>query len=266
MQKSKLHFGILNIPVTVILILIIHTNVAGQDTLKFDPRATDTDPTKPVFLSLRYQFVKINEQAYNNLLILRHDMIALKKLAINPNRSRGIITRFDFPLVAASNNSSTITGIGDLYAQALVAPRIQSNFFTAAGIGLVIPTATNSLGREKFIVAPALVPVLFFPGRGLAFLKFQDWISFAGSGENDYHYFTVTFSTLLRIIKKFWVVIDSESNTDWLNNNNTWYKSGFLGGYMISRRVGSWVKGEIPYGQYHTGEWYLTIGIFVTRF
>jgi hypothetical protein len=110
------------------------------------------------------------------------------------------------------------------------------------------------------------VPVLFFRGKGLAFLKFQDWISVAGSGENDFHYFTITFSTLQRIVKRFWIVADTESNTNWLNDNRTWYKSGLITGYMVSPRLGTWVKGELPYGPYRVGDWYLTAGIFVTRF
>src|SRR6186713_1379167 len=113
MPESKLRFCICYFPLAFLFTLFVHSTAAAQDTLRFDPTA-DTDPTKPVFMSFRYQYMKLSDQAHNNIYTLRHDRIALKKIEIDSTR-RGIITRFDLPFVAATNNEQTTTGIGDLY-------------------------------------------------------------------------------------------------------------------------------------------------------
>jgi len=149
-----------------------------------------------------------------------------------------------------------------------VAPRIQGNFAMAAGTGLQMPTATsNVLGQGKWIASPAIVPVWFFPREGYAYIKCQDWFSFAGqSNRPAVHYLTVTGLILRRISRQWWGMLDAESNTDWLNGGSTWYKAGALLGYMISSRVGVWLKGEIPFGQDRMGDLNIKASVFVTRF
>jgi len=152
--------------------------------------------------------------------------------------------------------------------QALVGPRIEGNFVMAAGTGLQMPTASSApLGKGKWIASPAIAPVWFFPHEGIAYIKFQDWFSFAGqSNRPGVHYLTVTGSILHRITRTWWGLLDAESNTDWMNEGHTWYKAGGLVGLMLSNRVGIWVKGEIPFGQYRPADWSIKASVFITRF
>jgi hypothetical protein len=227
----------------------------------------DSDPTKPVLFSLRDEFARMKDNSSLNYFIFRFDKLVLEGLGV-PGPARGVLTRIDVPVVTSSNPSTTETGLGDVYLQALVAPRIQGNFIMAGGTGLQMPTATStSLGTGKWIASPAVVPIWFFPREGLAYIKFQDWFSFAGQSNREaIHNLTVTGYILRRISRQWWGVLDTESNTDWLNDGKTWYKSGFLVGWMPTNRVGIWVKGEIPFGQYRPCDWIVKGSVFITRF
>lgn len=227
----------------------------------------DTDPTKPVMFSLREEFTSLGENGFVNTVILRADRLVLEELGV-PGPVRGVLTRLDLPIVTFSNSSTGETGLGDIYMQALVAPRIQGNFAMAAGTGLQMPTATsNVLGQGQWIASPTIVPIWFIPREGYAYIKVQDWFSFAGqSNRSAVHYLTVTGLIIRRISKRWWGMLDAESNTDWLNDGSTWYKTGALLGYMISSRVGFWLKGEIPFGQDRIGDWNIKASLFVTRY
>ena len=258
----------------VVTALFIACPVAAQeraDTTGEAERAEaigqDTDPTKPIILSLREEFTSLGDNGFLNAVILRADRLVLEGLGV-PGPVRGVLTRLDVPIVTFSNSSTTETGLGDIYMQALVAPRIQGNFAMAAGTGLQMPTASsNWLGQGKWIASPAIVPVWFFPKEGYAYIKCQDWFSFAGqSNKPAVHYLTVTGLILRRISKKWWGMIDAESNTDWMNDGKTWLKAGGLVGLMINNRVGVWIKGEIPFGQYRIDDWGIKASLFVTRF
>jgi hypothetical protein len=227
----------------------------------------DTDPTKPVLFSLREEFTSLGENGFVNTVILRADRLVLEGLGV-PGPVRGVLTRLDLPIVTFSNSSTSETGLGDIYVQALVAPRIQGNFAMAAGTGLQMPSATsNLLGQGKWIASPTIVPIWFIPREGYAYIKVQDWFSFAGqSNRPGVHYLTVTGLIIRRISKKWWVLFEAESNTDWKNSGSTWYKAGGLVGLMLTNRVGVWVKGDIPFGNDRIGDWSIKASLFVTRF
>jgi hypothetical protein len=76
----------------------------------------------------------------------------------------------------------------------------------------------------------------------------------------------VTGSILRRISKAWWGLLDAETNTDWMNDGRTWCKAGGLVGLMLSNRVGIWVKGEFPFGQYRPCDWIIKGSVFITRF
>jgi hypothetical protein len=260
--------------ISVVTALVIACPVAAQepgDTTgaaeRVEAIGQDTDPTKPIIFSLREEFTSLGENGFVNAVILRTDRLVLEGLGV-PGPVRGVLTRLDLPIVTFSNPSTTETGLGDIYMQALVAPRIQGNFAMAAGTGLQMPTASlSSLGQGKWIASPAIVPVWFMPREGYAFIKVQDWFSFAGqSNRSSVHYLTVTGLIIRRIAKKWWVLFDAESNTDWLNDGSTWYKAGALVGLMLSNRVGIWVKGEIPCGKDRIGDWSIKASLFITRY
>ena len=185
---------------TVALVCSIAWPVAAQETADstgstggMDDIGQDTDPTKPVMFSLREEFTSLGENGFVNTVILRADRLVLEELGV-PGPVRGVLTRLDLPIVTFSNSSTTETGLGDIYMQALVAPRIQGNFAMAAGTGLQMPTATsNLLGQGKWIASPTIVPIWFIPREGYAYIKVQDWFSFAGqSNRSAVHYLTVT--------------------------------------------------------------------------
>jgi hypothetical protein len=232
-----------------------------------DDVGQDTEPTKPVAFSLRDEFTRLRDNTSLNVFLFRVDRLVLEGLA-PPGPARGVLSRIDVPVATYSNVSSTETGLGDIYVQALVAPRIAGPFVMAAGTGLQFPTASKaSLGTGKWIMAPAIVPIWLLPRAGYAYIKFQDWFSFAGqSNRPAVHFFVETALFLRRISKQWWALVDAESNTDWLSKGKTWYKAGAQIGYMPTNRVGIWLKGEFPFGPNRPCDWIVKGSIFITRF
>ena len=156
------------------------TIVPGADA---SAAGSDSDPTKPIAFSLRDEFVKLSSSSSSNVFILRLDRLVLKGLGM-PGVFRGVLGRVDLPLVTIRTPADTETGLGDLYLQALVAPRIKGRFTIAVGTGLGIPTATaEELGTGKWVLAPAVVPIWFFPKKGFAAIKVQDWVSVIGGAD-----------------------------------------------------------------------------------
>lgn len=227
----------------------------------------DTDPTKPVIFSLRNEFYDLKNGLWRNDTILRADRTVFEKR--RPVGSvRGLLLRADLPIVTFYDGDVTKAGLGDLYGQILLAPRISGPLLLAVGTGLLAPTATDeSLGLGKWVVAPAVVPVYFFPHRGLSYVKIQDWISFAGSpGRPDLHYLTVTPTFLWRLSKRWYMLVDGESLTDWEKDGRTSLKGGFQLGRMLSRRTGVSLKAEIPFGENRLGDWTLKAVFFATKY
>lgn len=224
----------------------------------------DADPTKPVLLSLRDELYDLRGGAWRNVFLLRADAAILQRRV----GGRGLILRADVPLVTLHRPAVKETGLGDVYGQALVIVRAAGPLLLALGSGLQPPTATDrALGTGKWVLAPAVVPVVLFPRKGLGYLKVQDWFSFAGdSGRPKLHYLTVTPTLLWRLSGRVWTVLDLESRTDWEDGGRTWAKAGFLIGTMVTRRNGLSLKAELPFGDRRPGDWVLKAVFFVTRF
>ena len=237
----------------------------GQST-EPDKIGGDTDPTKPVAFSFREEFYDLKGDAWMNVAILRSDQLILEKKDLLGHR-RGVILRADLPMVSYHGGGSTRTGLGDIYGQALLIPQVRDNFLFAFGSGLVFPTATgDEFGRGKWIASPAAVPIWYFPRQGFAYIKVQDWVSFEGdSGRPDVHYLTITPTFLWRLSKRYWMVLDGETYTDWETNNQTSYKGGFLIGRMFSKNAGLSLKAEIPFGEHRQGDWTVKAVFFITR-
>ncbi|HDL64938.1 MAG TPA: hypothetical protein ENH12_06070 [Proteobacteria bacterium] len=227
----------------------------------------DSDPTKPVAFSFREEFYDLKGDAWQNVVILRADQLILDKKELLGHR-RGVILRADIPLVSYHGGGSTRTGLGDLYGQALLIPRVTGNFMLAFGTGFTFPTATgDEFGRGKWIVSPIAVPIWFFPHQGYAYIKVQDWVSFEGdSGRPDVHYLTVTPTFLWRLSKRYWMMLDGESSTNWETNNRTNYKGGLLIGRMFSKKSGLSLKAEVPFGEHRQGDWTVKAVFFITRY
>ena len=226
----------------------------------------DTDPTNPVLFSIRDEFYNLPGGLRQNVATLRVDRLLLREAKL-PGQAKGLILRGDLPLVTFDDGSDTTTGLGEIYGQAVMIPRLSRSLMLGFGSGLVVPTATDDrLGRGKWIAAPTVVPVWFFPRRGYAYVKLQDWFSFAGDeARPDVHYLNVTPTFLWRLGKRWWTLVDAESNTNWKKDDHTGFRGGLLLGRMISTRAGISLKGEFPFGGYPQTDWAVKAVFFRTR-
>ena len=233
------------------LFLLIAAFPASSQEIK-----DDTNPTKPVFLSLREEYYRLGDNLSRNFVVLRSDKVILSKTHLKP---KGMILRWDLHIARTSAGAVTQTGLGDLYMQSLLFPLL-GKFTFVAGSGFVLPTATDSqLGRGKWQMAPLAAPLWFFPqNKGFFFVKFQDFFSFAGNGtRSDVHYFLSTATVLWRYTRKSWVLLDTETKTNWELDNATSYRSGIQLGTMLSPNIGLWIKPEIPWAEHREGSWAL---------
>jgi hypothetical protein len=224
-----------------------------------DDFRNDTDPTQAVFLSVRQEFYNLQDGNWQNRLILRKDQVFLRDRG-HLGGKVGILTRFEIPFATAHSSGVTHAGLGDVYGQFLHVPFLTRRFALAAGSGLVFPTATyRTLGSGKWTVAPLVAPVWFFPQRkGYFFVKFQNFVSFAGPhGRSDINQLLITPTLLYRVTKRWWIVADTESKIDWERDRQTSFVSGFQVGYMFRRGLGVWVKPEVPWGENRQGDWNL---------
>jgi len=58
-----------------------------------------------------------------------------------------------------------------------------------------------------------------------------------------------------------WILVDSETKTDWRRDARTGVKSGVQWGSIVGRGVGLWVKPEVWWGGNRDGQWNLKTGI-----
>lgn len=240
---------------------------AQTQTKNAEPEIVDdTNPTKPVFLSIRQEYYDLGSDRWTNILMLRSDKVILKKA--RSLRPKGIILRADLPITSARVLDDTATGLGDVYIQGLFFPRLRSVFTVAAGTGFVFPTATDSiLGKGKWQAAPLAVPIFFFPrSRGFFLTKFQDFVSFAGSGNRpEIHFHLITPTLLWRYSRKSWILLDTETKINWRLDNRVSYRSGVQFGRMFNRKIGFWVKPEIPWGKNREGDWFLKFAVILAK-
>jgi len=177
---------------------------------------------------------------------------------------RGLLLRFEVPVAFSETPSSgRANGLGDSYGQFLTIPHLSRRFALAVGSGLFIPTATSKgLGTGKWTLAPAVVPVWFLRGRGMLFVKFQDVVSVAGDeARPDAHFLLITPTLIHKLTRRSWVLLDSESLTDWRQDGRTGIKSGVQLGYLLPQGIGLWIKPEIWWGPHQSGEWNLKTGL-----
>jgi hypothetical protein len=218
----------------------------------------DIDPTKPVIFNLREEFYKLKGDDWKNFFILRTDVIKLGGV-------RNFLLRFDFPFVSAKLGRDTNHGLGDIYGQALLVPYGSEQFFFAIGSGLTAPSATDdSLGGGKWQISPLAIPGWWFQKpKTLLFIKIQNFASFAGQNDRaDIHYMTVNPFLAMRINENWWVGADTETKVNWEQNNQRSYKSGIFILKMWTRRFGTWVKPEIPWGSHREGDWTVKASLF----
>jgi len=226
--------------------------------------ADDTNPTKPVFLSIRQEYYDLGSDRWTDLLLIRNDKVILKNT--QTLRPKGIILRVDLPFNSSHVPGESATGLGDIYVQSLFFPHLRRRFTIAAGTGVFFPTATDPiLGKGKWQAAPLVVPMWIFPeAKGFFLTKFQDFISFAGNGNRpEIHYHLITPTLLYRYTRKSWILLDTEAKINWQLDNRVSYRSGVQFGRMFNSRIGLWVKPEIPWGKNREGDWFLKFAVVI---
>jgi hypothetical protein len=222
----------------------------------------DSDPTRPVLFSIRPEIYSPSSDITQTALIFRYDRAQLAKRRWLPGK-RGVITRFEIPLsTTAVSGATTQAGLGDAYAQLLVSPYFSRSFAFVAGSGLRIPTATdNLLGTGKWVVAPAVAPVWFFPNH-IVFVKVQNFSSIAGSASRpDINFFLVTPTLIHKITSSWWYLVDGETKTDWERYNKTGVRGGLQVGHAFASRFAMWVKPEAMWTPDQDRQWNLKFGL-----
>lgn len=212
---------------------------------------TDSDPTRPVFISVRPEFYNFEGQ-HRQLLIGRYDSALRRK----------IILRFELPAVRTDIGSHATGGLGDAYGQFLLVPYGSGRFALVMGSGFLLPTATDELvGGGKWVLAPVVAP-LWRLTRGLAYIKLQNFTSIGGDDSRpDVNYLLVT-PTFIKIVGgAWWVLADTETKTNWKADGRTGVKSGLQVGRRIATGVGLWVKPEVWWGANRDGTWNLKVGL-----
>jgi hypothetical protein len=206
----------------------------------------EEDPTKPIAFSIRNEYKNLRNGAWANSAVFRFDEVVFKKLQ-NPGGLKGIILRFDVPLNTVHIGTTTQTGLGDIYAQAIYVPRASRGFSFAFGSGFVLPTATNTfLGTGKLLLAPTAVPIWNFPkSRRKLLIRFQNVFSVAGkSSRPDINYFVAAPAVIGHLYKKWWYTADTELRWNWKSSLGSGV-SGFLVGRLVKGKFGIAFKPEI---------------------
>jgi len=247
----------IGITIVIAMQVAVSGALAGEAEYR-EESVGDIDPTRPVFLNIREEYYNLKQDAWKNALIMRTDVVKLGGL-------RNFILRFDIPFVAADLGKDRDYGLGDIYGQLLLIPYTKDNFFFAVGSGLTAPSATeDSLGGGKWQISPLAIPGWRFKDpRGIFFIKFQDYVSFAGKSDRaDIHYMTFTPVLLMKLSERWWGGVDTEAKVNW-EQDNTWsYKSGVFILRMWTKGFGTWIKPEIPWGTHREGEWNLKVSFF----
>jgi hypothetical protein len=223
----------------------------------------DSDPTRAVLFSIRPEFSWPREDVTQSVLIFRYDQAALRRRRWLPGR-RGVILRFEAPIAHTRiADTANEIGVGDAYAQLLVAPYFTSAFAFVVGTGLLMPTATDDLlGTGKWVLAPAAGPVWFLQGRGMFFLKLQNLVSVGGdSSRPDMNALLITPTFIHAFMRRWWALVDVEAKTNWLNDERTGVKTGLQLGRSIGPHLGLWVKPEVWWEPDQEGRWNLKFGV-----
>jgi hypothetical protein len=234
----------------------------GGNAWAQDAARTDSDPTRPVLFSVRPEYFGVGDGIWRSQIIARYDQAALRKRRWLSGQ-RGLLLRFEIPIAfAGASGVASRAGLGDAYAQMLLIPRLSGRFALVAGSGLIVPTATSpALGTGKWALAPAVVPVWFLRGAGMFYVKFQDFVSIAGDDDRaDYHFLLITPTLIHRLGSASWVLLDTESRTDW-SRDRTGVKSGVQFGRILPNGIGVWLKPEVWWGGDRGGDWNFKTGI-----
>jgi hypothetical protein len=236
---------------------------AAVPALAQEAARTDSDPTRPILFSLRPEFYSVADGVWRAQVVIRYDTAVVRQRRWFSGR-RGMLLRFEAPVVTGDTPSiDTQAGLGDAYGQVLVVPYLSGRFAFVAGSGLSLPTATDTaLGTGKWTLSPAVTPVWFLRGRGMFYVKLQNFTSVAGDDARPGLDFLLVTPTLIsRVGNRMWMLADSETKTDWNDGSKTGVKSGVQWGWLLPGGIGFWVKPEVWWGPNRGGRWNLKTGL-----
>lgn len=227
---------------------------------------SEADPTRAMFLVIRNEYRDLRNGSWANTIVARHDRITFRNVGLKGG-AKGSILRFELPLSIVHTPSGTKAGLGDIYLQALLIPRISRRFAFSAGTGLILPTATSSvLGQGKLVVAPLMVPLWYLASRRrLVTMRLQHFVSVAGNGNRPNVNYTV-FDPFIGLAtgRRSWIFADTELKWDWRRKLNS-AVTAVQFGRIFSDRMGFWIKPEIPWGPGRGGGFNIKVGIFRFR-
>lgn len=225
---------------------------------------SDSDPTRPILFSIRPELYRVADSRWLMSVIARYDMAAMRDRRWLGGR-RGMLLRFELPVFSAAGGGAagTRTGLGDAYGQMLLVPWSNGRLAFVAGTGLSMPTATSDpLGSGKWTLAPAVAPVWFIRGRGMTFVKVQNFSSVAGDDARpDFNFLLITPTLITKVGRRSWMLLDSETKTDWRRGGRTGVKSGIQAGWVLPNGIGIWIKPEVWWGPNRGGQWNIKTGI-----
>jgi hypothetical protein len=240
---------------------------AGASARAQEPSTkTDSDLTRPILYSIRPEYFRVDDGVWRMQVVSRYDT-AIRRNRIWLGGKRGMLIRLELPVVTSEAPSAgTQTGLGDAYAQVLSIPFNNGRFAYVVGTGLFLPTATDRiLGAGKVTLAPAFAPIWFLRGRGMFYVKLQDFISVAGADDRpDASFFLVTPTLMHTLPRRSWILLDTETTTNWHQGGKTGVKSGVQFG-KIARGFGLWLKPEVWWGPNRAGRWNLKTGLVIYR-
>jgi hypothetical protein len=229
---------------------------AGSSSSSTDERERDADPTRPVFFSIRPEFYARNDVSTQFSLIFRYDTALFAK-----SRAAAIL-RAELPVSGARAGGEVNGGIGDAYVQVLVPWSATRTFVLASGSGVALPTASDDLlGARRWTIAPVVAPVWRLR-RGLTVVKFQNFVT-AGGDEwrHGANYLLITPTFLHLIGRRWWLLVDAETKTDWRSGGRTGIKSGTQIGLVARPGLGLSIKPEVWWGPNRDGQWNLKLGL-----
>jgi hypothetical protein len=215
----------------------------------------DEDPRSLVIFQTRFQHVELGDGNSVDLVLLRRDA------AIRRPRRPGIrvaTLRWDLPIGTAHIAGEEVSGLGDLYFQALNVRTFNRRFSIASGPAFQLPTATeDQLGSGKWQVAPTFFPIWTVPAvEGIFFVRAQNFFAVAGDDDRrDVNYLTLTPTLVHRLDARRALLFDTEMVKDWERDGELRWKSGLLFASRLGARRAWWVKLEVPWGEHRFGEW-----------
>ena len=228
-----------------------------------EAQQTDSSPINVVFLSARDEFSRLPGGAWQNAFILRSDRAFLSRKRGWISKV-GLLTRADLPIVSRSFGRETPTGLGDLYLQLLAVPKLTRRAALAFGSGFQLPTATDDrLGTGKWQAVPTVVPIWFLPGgKGMAFLKLQGRLSFAGDpSRRSVTVLTFSPTVLFRTGSRSWLLAETEGRHDYRPPISTTWRSMVEMGRVVGSRTAVALKPQWGWGSDRLLDWGLTVVI-----